>query len=393
MPRSRPLTLGVFCNRENLLHRRIYEGVARFAAQRGRTRVDLWSAQRLRDPRFLAENPCDGAIVEYGPEILAALRPARIPVVNVSSYHAACPFPSVTNDQEWAGRCAARYFLQRGFRHFAYAGFPPHAASARRAGGFSTELAQRGAPCSQFEFARDAAQTDEALLNSVAIRRRLRGWLRSQPRPLALLCFSDALASVVLLACRESGWSVPDEIAVLGVDNDPLLTTQFGTSLSSIDLGTTATCFEAAAVLAQWISTGRAPSPRHRQVRGTRIVTRASTDRYAVEDPLVAQALDYVNEHLVDVLTVDEIARQLSASRRTLERRFAAQLGFSVYEAVLRARLDRARNYITESDAPLKEIAASCGFSDGRHMSVLFRRKLGCTPCSLRTPRGRGAKA
>ena len=388
MPRHQSLALGVFCNRQNLLHRRIYEGIARFAAQRGRTRVELWSVERLRESRFMAETPCDGAIVEYGPDIAAPLRRAGIPVINVSSYHADCPFPSVTNDQEWAGRCAARYFLQRGYRHFGYAGFPPHHGSALRGAGFTAELAERGHSCAQFAFATSNAQTDEALQNSVEIRRRLRIWLKLRPRPLALFCFSDALASVVLLACQEAGWEVPAEIAVLGVDNDPLLTTQFGTALSSIDLGTPATCFRAAAVLVQWIETGRPPRPRQQCVRGTRIVTRTSTDRHAVEDPLIAQALDYINEHLVDVLTVDEIARNLATSRRTLERRFSSQFGYSIYEAVLRERLDRARDYITGSDTPLKEIAASCGFTDGRHLSVLFRRKLGFSPGDLRNRHG-----
>lgn len=386
MSHRHPIRISVFVdmNHSKLMHRNLFEGVALLdSSSQSDVKVDLWPISHLEKRSFLAEHPCSGIITQVNANNQRLLTKTGLPVVNVSAGTPTSEFPRVMSDQHWAGQCAAAYFLRRGFRHFGYIGYPLHNASNLRLQGYRAALEEKGHSVLDFEFS--PADREDLSLSSLKEQRRLQSWLRRLPKPLALFCFCDAVAHVALRICLGADSAVPEEIALLGVDNDPMLSRILPVTLSSIDLQMTVVGREAGEVLLKWIRSGQRPSSET-TLQTARIFTRRSTDRFAVGDELVSQAIDYMQEHLAESLSVASIAQQIHCSRRKLERRFRASLQMSVYDALRGIRIERASEEIASTDLPLKEIAPLFGFRDTQHMNAVFRQKLHRTSSSFRSP-------
>lgn len=215
---------------------------------------------------------------------------------------------------------------------------------------------------------------------------RIAAWLAKLPRPAGVFCFNDAVARAVAEACVDIGASIPNDVAVLGVDNDDIQLGFAAVALSSIELNRRRIGYLAAQRMLELITT-KEPVPETVYVPPLKIVARGSTDKLAVNDEVVAEAIDYVADHLGNTIYVEEIARTVGVSRRSLEMRFKAALGTTVYAEVQRQQLERAEVLLMENPKmTIAEVAYACGFQDARHLSVVCRRKLNCTPGSLRTP-------
>lgn len=383
MSHRSPISISVLLdmNHSKLMHRNLFEGVSMLGAERSDVKVELWPRSQLEKRGFLEEHPCSGIITQVTPENQRLLTRAKVPVVDVSAGMPTSPFPRVMSDQRWAGQCAASYFLRRGFHHFGYIGYPEHNASNLRLHGFRTTVEEKAYKVHDFEFT--PADREDLSLSSLKEQRRLQTWLRRLPKPLALFCFCDAVAHIALRICLGMDLAVPEEIALLGVDNDPMLSRILPVTLSSIDLQVSVVGREAGLVLMDWIQSGRRPG-QEKVLPTARIVTRRSTDRFAVTDELVSRAIDYMQEHLAEPLSVPEIARQIHCSRRKLERRFSASLQMSVYDTLRGIRIERASEEIASTEVPLKEIAPLFGFRDTQHMNAVFRQMLQRTPSSFR---------
>lgn len=383
MSKSSHAHLSVFVdmNHSKLMHRNLFEGVALLASERSDVKVDLWPLSHLEKRGFLDDHPCSGLIAQLDPKSQRLLAKTKLPVVDVSAGLLESPFPRVMSDQRWAGERAASYFFRRGFRHFGYIGYPQHHASTLRLEGFTHALAEKGHSVQDFQFR--PADREDLSLSSLEEQRRLQTWLKKMPKPLALFCFCDAVAHVALRICLSEDIAVPEEIALLGVDNDPMVSRLLPVTLSSIDLQVSSVGREAGEVLLQWIRTGKRPV-NLTTLQSARIVTRRSTDRFAVSDELVSQAIDYMQEHLAEPLSVADIAAHTHCSRRKLERRFRASLQMSLYDALRGLRVERASEEIAATDVPLKEIAPLFGFRDTQHMNAVFRQKLQRTSSSFR---------
>jgi len=282
------------------------------------------------------------------------------------------------------GQMAAAFFQRRGFTRFAYCGVEKHRSSRLRYKGFRDKLAT-------WDYAPDEMilpELPEGGTPSLRAVDRVGQWLRGLTGPVALFGFNDAIARAVAEACSEHDLKIPDDVAVLGVDNDD---TQLGFSavaLSSIELNRRLIGLQAAKRLRARVLSRDVGSETER-VPPLKIVARGSTDKLAVNDPVVAEALDYITEHLANAIYVDDIAREVGVSRRSLEVRFRAALETSVYAEVQRQQLDRARVLLQESPRmTIAEVAYACGFQDARHLNVACRKKLGCTPGSLREGAG-----
>ncbi len=383
------LLLGFFRLDRSNLQRRVFAGISRLARAHPGLRVEQWAEAQLAVPGALQGRHFDGLLIEGAHPVYAALRGHRGPVINFSSFLPESRVPRVVNDQEWAGTIAARYFLSRGFCHFAYCGHPFHHASLLRSRAFRVQLGARGFACAEYSFT--TASDEDVAYNSRAERRHLGSWLQRLPAPTALYAFSDRVACVVLECCQDRGIEVPERIALLGTDNDPVLTTQLSPSLSSIDLGSEATGFRAAELLLAWIRTGRRPPPLT-TLRNAHIYTRGSTERHAVDHPTVASALDFIAENLARAPDVAAVANAANCSRRTLERLFRQELDRSVHGTVQRLRLERAQKLLCDTTLTLKEIASACGFSCEQHLCTSFRKHLDATPGSLRAQSGATAR-
>jgi LacI family transcriptional regulator len=310
-------------------------------------------------------------------EILAN---AGIPVVNVSGRFAATHLTNVINDDERVGAVAAAFFRRRGYVSFGFCGVERHRSSRlRRQGFFGALRADNLVPLELIlpELPEGDAPSPKAV-------KRLAAWMRMLPKPTAIFCFNDAIARAVAEACAEAALVIPDDVAVLGVDNDDIQLGFSAVALSSIELNRRLIGLRAAERLLEMVGES---GWKHETVRvpPIKIVARGSTDKLAVNDPVVAAALDYIADRLGNAIYVEDIARETGVSRRSLEMRFRTVLNSPVYAEVQRQQLERAEVLLVENPKlTIAEVAYACGFQDARHLNVVCRRRLDRTPGSLR---------
>lgn len=352
-----------------------------FARGRSDVIVQQWSMARLHAPEFWETAECDGVVMTDGRAEDFAMLPRGMPAVTTSAYLKSVSLPRVCDDQRWIGELAAGYFMRRGFQMVAYCGYPFHHGSRLRGEGFVA--ATRTAKAKALVYEVKGSPEEDVAFNSTKEQARLRGWLRRLPKPCAVLAFSDTLAGLLLQLALNEGLRIPEDVALLGIDNDVFMQRSLPLGLSSIEIGSEETGKKAAGVVCDWVIKGIVPVDEMR-VRHARLVPRQTTDRHYTEDDFAAQALDFIHEHGDSAPTVEEIAARMGCTRRTVERRFRAALGNSVHQVVQELRLERAQACLLESQAPLKEVALACGFSSDRHLCTAFRQRFGMTPGEFR---------
>ncbi len=322
----------------------------------------------------------DGIIARVdSPQIAAALRRTGLPVVDVSAERFVSEFPRVSVDNRAVAALAAGHLLGKGFRHLAFAGDAQFLWAQQRGAEFRRLLAAAGRPCAVFAAAGGAGKRP----GSDAEIRALADWLERQPRPLGVFACYDGRARQVLEACQLRGWSVPDEVAVLGVDNDELLCELCSPPLSSVLPNARRTGYEAAALLAAMMRGGQPGAPTT-YVEPIRVVERQSTDIVSVADDQVAQALRYIREHVGEGIDVGDVLRAVPMSRTLLERKFKAALGHSPHRQIVQQRMERARQLLAESEVSIAVVAELAGFESASYLSVAFRRECGETPQAYR---------
>ena len=330
-------------------------------------------------PAWLAEWRGDGIIARVdSPRIAAALRRTGLPVVDVSAERYASEFPRVSVDNAAVARLAAEHLLGKGFRHLAYVGDPAFLWARQRGVEFRRLVAAAGRTCAVFGGggARLRAGSDAEL-------RALADWLAGLPRPLGIFACYDGRAQRVVEACQMRGWSVPDEIAVLGVDNDEVLCELCAPPLSSVQPNARRTGYEAAAMLARMMR-GERPGSQTRYVEPVRVVERQSTEVVAVADERVGRALRHIREHVGDGIDVSDVLRAVPMSRTLLERKFQAALGHSPHREIVRQRIGRAKHLLAESEVSIAVVAQLAGFDSASYLSVAFRRETGESPYAYR---------
>ncbi|MFT3787618.1 MAG: substrate-binding domain-containing protein [Tepidisphaeraceae bacterium] len=207
-------------------------------------------------------------------------------------------------------------------------------------------------------------------------------WLVSLPKPVVVFCCNDAWAHRTLSAARRSSLHVPDEVAVLGVDDDELLNTVGALPLSSIAIPASKVGFEAARLLEAALN--GTPAPILTTLPPVGVVPRMTTDRTTVDDPVVAEVLRFIKSNVSRPLMVDDVLEHHSISRRSLERRFRAALGRSVASELRRSRVERAKQLLINTTLTIEEIAAASGFTSPTLLGVVFRRIVGLSPSAFR---------
>lgn len=339
------------------------------------------SAEALRQ---LARNPPDGVIAYlWERELTAMVSAIGCPVVNYSGAIADSGMPQVRCDSEAAGRMAAEYFLDRGFAHFAFVGDGRTAYSEERQRGFAQRLQRQGLTAAVLQFSRSAYPT--VIESSARDHSRLDPWLAGLPRPLALFAANDAVGWEIAERAARGGLRVPEDIAVLGMDNTALCLLA-RPPLSSIENPVERVGYEAAAMLGRLMRGER--GALQVQVPPSGVVTRHSTDILAVSDPNLAKALRFVAQRYADDISVTDMARAAGLSRRTLEKRFSAVFGRTPAEEIRRVRVERARAMLIGTGQPIDDVAERCGFSGRRWMSAVFLQTLRVTPARYRREHG-----
>jgi len=279
------------------------------------------------------------------------------------------------------GQLALGHLHGRGYRHFAYCGNNTHLGSILRYRGFRAEARSRGVVTAIPRHI--LPQGDQNSPYPDATRARLVAWLKTLPRPVGILGFTDRVALELDEACARGGLRVPEDVAILGVGND-LARIEFAhVALSSIQLNTQQIGWLAAEKLWALMSEARV-MPSEILVSPQKIVTRLSTDRWAVDDEIVTLALDYLREHVGNTVYVEEVARAAGVTRRVLELRFRAALGTSVYAEAQRLHFERALELMPESTLTLSEIADASGFESPSVFASAFRRRYQTSPSEYR---------
>lgn len=340
-------------------------------------------------PRWLADWSGDGIIARVdSPESAAILRRTGLPVVDVSAERFASEFPRVSVDNAAVARLAAAHLMGKGFRHFAFVGDRQFLWARQRGEAFQRELETRGATSAAFAGGRGAGKRP----GSDADIRELGDWLARQPRPLAVFACYDGRAQQVIEACQVRGWSVPDEIAVLGVDDDEVICDLCTPPLSSVQPNARRTGYEAAGMLARMMR-GERLNSQTRYVDPVRVVERQSTDAISVEDVRVAQAVRFIREHVAENIDVSDVLRAVPMSRTLLERKFKAALGHSPHRHIVQQKIDRAKHLLAESEVSIAVVAELAGFESASYLSVVFRRETGESPYAFRARhRSRGVR-
>ena len=364
--------------------REILRGIARFVREKG-----PWSiAHEPRSleqsvPRWLRRWKGDGIIARVSDQKLArAIATAGVPTVDVLGVIDGLPFPLVHVDDEAIGRLGAEHLLDVGFRRFGFFGIEGENWSHRRSDAFARRAQAAGCSCLTFTMSRQTAR-QERWEDS---ERELVAWLAALPKPAGLMIASDQLGPHTLEACRSAGVAVPDDLGVIGVDNDGPLCEVSDPPLSSVWPDHRRVGYEAAQLLSQLMQ--GAPAPKKPVFLPPREVkARKSTGALAIEDREVAQALRFIREQGCGPIDVEDVVRVVPLSRSVLQRRFRALLGRSVHDEIVRLRLARARELLQETDLPLAEIAERAGFRHQEYMGAVFRRRLHMTPGSLRRSR------
>lgn len=365
--------------------RGLLRGIARYNREQGNWST-YFQPQGLGDPAppWLSGWRGDGILARIeNRRVARTVLQARVPVVNLRGTLSDLPFPFIGSDNEAVGRLAADHFLERGFRHFAFLGLRRgyHPGIDRRCDCFQRFIEQAGYRCQVLE---DTP------------RRRPRSWEQEQdwlagsiarlPNPVAIMTANDDRGLQVLDACRRMGAAVPDQVAVLSVDNDEFLCGLSLPSLSSIDLNSEQTGYEAAALLDRMMN-GKRPPKRLPEIAPAGVVVRRSTDVLATDDADVIRAVQFIREHACRPIHVPEVVQHVSVSRAALEPRFRHVLGRTMHQEIRRVQIERAATLLAGTDLPIKQVAQQAGFKTVQYLTRSFRNVTGHPPATFRRRR------
>ncbi|MCX8108477.1 MAG: DNA-binding transcriptional regulator [Verrucomicrobiae bacterium] len=323
----------------------------------------------------------DGFILRDVKQLENVLRKGLPTVVVGHSKQAVPEVVNVITDSETIGKMAAEHLMSRGFTQFAFCGFEGIPWSVLRGESFSRRLNADGFK-THFYRSSSTHRGWQSELNHMV------RWLNSLPKPVGLMAANDDRGQQVIEACKVAGLRVPDEVAVIGVDNDELVCELSDPPLSSIALNFERAGYESAAVLDR-LMRGLPVSQNKIIVAATHIVTRRSTDILAVVDRHVAAALRFIRDHAREMIGVPDVAKSAGVSRRSLEKRFQATLRRSVLSEIRRVRVNQICRMLVETNQPISEIALALGFTGPEHIARYFRREMGTTPLAYRRKYGR----
>ena len=365
----RPLRVLLMVGMEHAHGRGILEGIDDYADHHPRWQNQLEVFLR---PGPIENGQVDGMIVEpRSTAVRRALLRTSIPAVTVG--HTLIPQgpPAVLVDNIAVGRLAADYLADLGLKFLAYVPQYGSPSSLERGEGFAKQCALRQIPC---ELCDKVTAKDEI---------HLARWISDLPEPVGILAAHDRKALQVARACLLAGRGIPEQVALLGVDNE-IQTCRLATPpLSSIDHGTRRIGYEAAQLLDNWLTERRRPaSPVLVQPDG--VVSRQSTDLLAMDNPEVVAAIRFIRAHANEPLKAGAVLRHVAVSRRTLEMHFKQALGRSIHEEIMRVRIGRARQLLITSDWSMPMIADACGFHFPSQFSYAFKRETGVAPQQFR---------
>ena len=368
--------------------RGVLHGIARYAHAHG-----PWSffvqERELHSgiPEWLHHWQGDGIIARIENRGMAAqLLKLDCPVVDVLGSFRFPGVPAFDTDAMAVAKMAADFFLKAGFKHFAFSGYQGIPFSDRRAVAFAKYLAEKGKAVEEMPAVPrggEASDIQTIEQHGMMANQMTAHWLNGRPHPLAVLACNDVRAQQILNACRKHDIRVPEEVAVMGVDNDDVLCNLCEPPLSSIEPNTDRLGYEAAAVLAQAMA-GKKVSAPFTQIAPLRLLERASTDVIAMDDLVIVQAVRFIRDEVGRGIAVKDVLAQVRRSRTDMEQRFRRWLGTGIHSHIEHRRLERVCRLLRETEYNLDEVARRAGFATAAHLCRLFKKNFQQTPTQFR---------
>lgn len=369
--------------------RGLLHGISRYARLHGPWSFFLEPGAQDETPPPLRDWGIDGVITLFRTRRQARrLLAMRLPIVDLDFTIPGLVPWGVCNDEAGVARMAADHLLSRGLRHFAFVGWAAvddgiSLWESQRQAAFVQAIEGAGFRVSPYEWPTRAGERAWG-----REQKRLARWLRRLPRPTGLLASNDQRARHVLEAARLAGLQIPDDLAVLGVDNDETLCELSTPSISSVALDTDTIGYEGAAMLHALLRKRRAPRTMV-LVPPLGVVARRSSDLLAMADPAVVAAVRFMDQNLGRPIRITDVLAAAQLSRKTLEVRFRRSIGRTPHEELQRRRIEKVKALLRQTDSPLKQIARAAGFTYVEHLHLVFRTHAGMTPSQFRA-QGRG---
>lgn len=305
------------------------------------------------------------------------LKSINIPIILQNYTDRISGVSNVTGDYWGTGAMAANYFLKKKYKNFAFYGTRTTVWSREREEGFREKIAESGynMVCYNEDY--------NIRYGSTADLKALGDWLVGLPKPVALFACDDAFALRVTEVCCLNNVNVPDDVAVLGVDNDEILCNMSEPPLSSIVLDVENGGYQAARHLHRIINDPDLP-PFNITINPIRIERRKSTEGYAIDDPVVLATIQMIEDENNRFITIKEILDKVHVSRRVLEKRFKSTVGESIYQYILKQRIFGFAEKLLTSDKPVAELAFELGYEDYINLSKAFKKICHVTPTQYR---------
>lgn len=371
-------------------HVEVYAGCQRYADEAGWDAFIDPAADRELQAAFEngAAPPFDGVLCRAARPLVDAAARTGTAVVNVwINSPVASEVPCVFSDFRAVGRIAAEHLVSRGFRRFGYLGWARDIVSRGEEEAFDETVKRSGFSCASHRVSRtsiaDQAPGWEAFVN------RLDRWIDTWKPPIGVFVTVDLLARYLMNRCQAKGLDVSRQVAVVGCGNEEVICDAPPPTLTSIDMAHAEAGYRAAQLLDRLMD-GERPPAEPEWIPPRALIPRQSTDSFAAADPLVAKALRFVAEHSHEgKMQVNDVAKAVGVTRRTLERRFSDTVGRSIAGEIARLRVERAKRRLVQTDEPLKTIAKDCGFRTADHFYKVFARLEGIPPRDYREQRKR----
>jgi LacI family transcriptional regulator len=382
-----PLRVAVLIESSRAYGRGLLLGVAKYVHEFSHWQV--YSHERELQstlPRWLSRWDGHGVIARIeGAAMARAIRRLDVPVVDLRRIGSGKDFPALHTDEQAVVRLAVQHFQERGFQQFAFWGFAGADYSELRESVLKEQLAQRQMPLHVYSpmLRGRKAWTIEYEQLVPTLEENAMRWLQGLPKPVAVMACNDIAGQQVLEVCRLAGLSVPDQVAVIGVDNDEVLCQLADPPLTSVAPDTVRIGYEAAALLDQMMA-GKNPERMDQYIEPLGIVPRRSTDTLVIPHAGAARALSFLRRHFRNPITLKDLDTELQVSLRSVQDAFKAHVGRSLHRELDRLRVTFAKELLREFALKLQTVAVQCGFSNPRHFRRTFLRETGQTPQQYR---------
>ena len=362
--------ISTLLNLDDPYNRRVLPGAVEFARLKD-WQLTIHNVKRVDDITS-AMKDADGLLLGiHNFEEEPALSRTPIPAVCWSGSLVDINWRRVTNDDFAIGQVAAEHLIDRGFRHFVFYNDSPDIWAIRRHDGFLGRLELDD--LTAITLTKPKSDRNTELVEQ----------LLAVPRPFGAMMAHDPSAIRFMAACREAGLRIPDDVAVLSVNNDDFVCDVCNPPLSSIPLQTHRIGYESAALLAKLLE--KVPlAPWSIVIPPSEMVVRRSSDTLATSDPLVIEAIGFIREELASGIATKQVVKAMAVSRTTLDARFMQAVGRTVADEIRRERLERARHLLASTDLPMPDIALRCGFSSARQLGETFTHFVQQTPSAYR---------